>query len=151
MIFNAFGTYYWLFHFVLPSSTFHANNPTSFYGTLWFVTSPDHNVFISFLCKAMPTILHNIFSNGVTANKQTKNESNQPPTSRRHNGRTTHTNDIGLRWQYSWEVPYKGLQQYHHIPDAVLNTDIMMKQYRKLYLLLSQLPVMCFCILTKRH
>ena len=104
---NALGTYYWFsisFHQAARSTP---TIPTSLYGTLWFVTSPDHKVFISFLCKAMPTILHNIFSNGVKDNKQMKNESNQPPTSRRHNGRTTHTNDIGLRWQYSWKSHIK--------------------------------------------
>jgi hypothetical protein len=95
--FNALGTVYWLSHFFLPRSTFHTNKLISLYGTLWFVTSRDHNVFISFLCKAMPTILHIIFSNGFNDNKQMKNESNQPPTSRRNNGRTTQTNDIGLR------------------------------------------------------
>jgi hypothetical protein len=152
VFFNALGTYYWFFHFVLSSSTFHANNPASLYGTLWFVMSPDHKVFISFLCKAMPTILHNISSNGVKDNKQMKNESNQPPTTRRHNGRTTHTNDIRLCWQYSWKFCIKDYS--NTITSLTLWVEyryIMMKQYTKLYLILSQLPVMCFCILTKRH
>jgi len=75
------------------------------YGSLRHQTTP---FLVPFYVKPCPQFFMIYLVMVLRITKQTKNESNQPPTSRRHNGRTTHTNVIGLRWQYSWQFHIKG-------------------------------------------
>ena len=142
VFFNAFGTYYWLFHFVPSSSTFQANNPSSLYGTLWFVTTPDHNVLLPFYVKPCPQffIIYLVMVLRITI-KWSMNPISRPHhVAKMDKLRTQTTSDSADNTAGS------SIQRVTTIPShpwrCGLNTDIMMKQYTKLYLLLSQLPAM---------